>query len=443
MAEVYDRWHKSRPLDGDEPCAEHASRTRKLVPSGEHGKGKRWQVRWRDGSGKQRKENFDKRSMADTRAATIEADLARGLYVDPAAGKESFRVVAERWRTSAVHRSTTASRVERALRNHIYPAFGDRPVASIRPSEIQAWVKDRAQVLALSTLGVTYAYLVSVLNTAVRDRIIAVNPCDGVRLPAKRRTEIVPLHPDVVRALIDAAPDWYRSLTLLAAASGLRQGEVFGLEVEHVDFLRREVRVQQQLITPERGAPYLGEPKTHESYRTVPLAKSAVDALAAHLNRYPVAETELEDRTDPRKPRTRKARLLFLNEHNEPVRRDGWAHVWRRMVSNANKALTAAHERARAAWVKKGKPEGAAPELLQVPEGASMHDLRHFYASLLIKHRENVKTVQKRLGHAKPSITLDTYTHLWPDDEDTTRAAVEEVLGDVPPLCPPRRAYGT
>ncbi|GHC62465.1 tyrosine-type recombinase/integrase [Streptomyces cinnamoneus] len=72
-----------------------------------------------------------------------------------------------------------------------------------------------------------------------------------------------------------------------------------------------------------------------------------------------------------------------------------------------------------------------------------MHDLRHFYASLLIKHRENVKTVQKRLGHAKPSITLDTYTHLWPDDEDTTRAAVEEVLGDVPPLCPPRRAYGT
>ncbi len=440
MAEVYDRWHKSRPLEDDEPCAEHTSKTRKLVPSGEHGKGKRWQVRWRDASGKQRKENFDKRSMADTRAATIDADLARGLYVDPAAGKESFRAVAERWRTSAVHRSTTASRVERALRNHIYPTFGDRPVASIRPSEIQAWVKDRAQVLALSTLRVTYAYLVSVLHTAVRDRIIAVNPCDGVRLPARRRTEIVPLHPDVVRALIDAAPAWYRSLTLLAAASGLRQGEVFGLEVEHVDFLRREVRVQQQLITPEEGVPYLGEPKTHESYRTVPLAKSAVDALAAHLERYPVVEMEIEDRTNPRKPRRRKARLLFLNEHNEPVRRDGWAHVWRRMVANANKALTAAHGRAYAAWTKKGKPEGQAPELLQVPEGASMHDLRHFYASLLIKHRKNVKTVQKRLGHAKPSITLDTYTHLWPDDEDTTRAAVEEVLGDVPPLCPARPA---
>jgi integrase len=75
-----------------------------------------------------------------------------------------------------------------------------------------------------------------------------------------------------------------------------------------------------------------------------------------------------------------------------------------------------------------------------VPEGTSMHDLRHFYASLLIKHRESVKTVQKRLGRSKPSITLDIYTHLWPDDEDTTRAAVESVLGDVPPLCPAKPA---
>ena len=75
-----------------------------------------------------------------------------------------------------------------------------------------------------------------------------------------------------------------------------------------------------------------------------------------------------------------------------------------------------------------------------VPDGASMHDLRHFYASVLIKHRESVKTVQKRLGHSKPSITLDIYTHLWPDDEDTTRDAVEAILGDVPPLCPVKQA---
>lgn len=446
MAEVYDRWHLSRPPKGAEPCTEHSSKTRTLVPSKDHGKGKRWQVRWRDAAGQQKKENFAKRSQADTRAATIEADLARGLYVDPAAGKESFRAVAERWRTSAVHRTGTSSRVERALRLHIYPTFADRPIASIRPSEVQAWVKDRSQVLAPSTLRVTFAYLVTIMHTAVRDRTIAVNPCAGIKLPEVRRPEIVPLHKDAVRALIEAAPPRYRAMILLAAASGLRQGEVFGLEVDCVDFLRREVVVRQQLITPDKDAdadedetpePYLGEPKTHESYRTVPLVGLAVDALAAHLQQYPAAVVDIEDRTDPRKPRRRKAHMLFSNDHNEVIKRASWSHVWARMEERANEALSKEYAEAYTAWVQRGRPKGEEPAPVRVPDGASMHDLRHFYASALIKNRESVKTVQRRLGHSKPSITLDIYTHLWPDDEDTTRAAVEAVLGDVPALCPP------
>ncbi|MDK1348009.1 site-specific integrase [Streptomyces sp. 378] len=446
MASVYDRWHLSRPKKGAEPCAEHSSKTRVPVPSADHGKGKRWQVRWRDAAGEQQKENFAKRSQADTRAATIEADLARGLYVDPAAGKESFRAVAERWRTTAVHRSGTASRVERALRIHIYPTFGDRPIVSIRPSEVQAWVKDRSQVLAPSTLRITFAYLVTVMHTAVRDRTIAVNPCAGIKLPEVRRPEIVPLHKDAVRALIEAAPPRYRAMILLAVASGLRQGEVFGLEVDCIDFLRREVTVRQQLIVPDKDAdaaedetpePYLGEPKTHESYRTVPLVGLAVDALAAHLQQYPAAVVDIEDRTDPRKPKRRKARLLFTTERADVIKRASWSHVWARMEERANEALGKAYGEAYAAWVQRGRPDGQEPAPVRVPDGASMHDLRHFYASALIKNRESVKTVQRRLGHSKPSITLDIYTHLWPDDEDTTRAAVEAVLGDVPALCPP------
>ncbi|MGC9381521.1 tyrosine-type recombinase/integrase [Streptomyces sp. MH13] len=447
MASVYDRWHLSRPKAGAEPCAEHSSKTRVLVPSKDHGTGKRWQVRWRDAAGEQQKENFAKRSQADTRAATIEADLARGLYVDPAAGKESFRAVAERWRTSAVHRGGTSSRVERALRIHIYPTFGDRPIVTIRPSEVQAWVKDRSQALAPSTLRVTFAYLVTIMHTAVRDRTIAVNPCAGIKLPEVRRPEIVPLHKDAVHALIEAAPPRHRAMILLAVASGLRQGEVFGLEVDCIDFLRREVSVRQQLITPDKDVdagedetpePYLGEPKTHESYRTVPLVGLAVDALAAHLQQYPAVVVDIEDRTDPRKPRRRKAHMLFTNGRNDVIKRASWSHVWTRMEERANEeALSKAYAERYAAWVQRGRPKGEEPAPVRVPDGASMHDLRHFYASALIKNRESVKTVQRRLGHSKPSITLDIYTHLWPDDEDTTRAAVESVLGDVPALCPP------
>jgi hypothetical protein len=61
----------------------------------------------------------------------------------------------------------------------------------------------------------------------------------------------------------------------------------------------------------------------------------------------------------------------------------------------------------------------------------TFHDLRHYYASLLIRHGESVKVVQKRLGHKSAVETLDTYSHLWPDSEDRTREAVDEVLGRV------------
>jgi hypothetical protein len=63
-----------------------------------------------------------------------------------------------------------------------------------------------------------------------------------------------------------------------------------------------------------------------------------------------------------------------------------------------------------------------------LPAGTSYHDLRHFYASLLIDHGESVKVVQRRLGHASATETLDTYSHLWPDSEDRTRDAVDSVL---------------
>jgi len=62
-------------------------------------------------------------------------------------------------------------------------------------------------------------------------------------------------------------------------------------------------------------------------------------------------------------------------------------------------------------------------------QGYTFHSLRHYYASLLIRHGESVKTLQARLGHASASETLDTYSHLWPDSDDRTRDAIDAVLG--------------
>jgi integrase len=70
----------------------------------------------------------------------------------------------------------------------------------------------------------------------------------------------------------------------------------------------------------------------------------------------------------------------------------------------------------------------AAVKAAGAPLGTGIHQLRHYYASLLIRHGESVKVVQARLGHASASQTLDTYSHLWPDSDDRTRTAVDSVL---------------
>jgi integrase len=119
--------------------------------------------------------------------------------------------------------------------------------------------------------------------------------------------------------------------------------------------------------------------------RTVPLPDVVAEALAEHLRVFGTGPDG----------------LLFVDDDGLPLLRPRFSRcVWRPAVAAAE----------------------------AVPHGTGMHELRHFYASLLIRHGESVKTVQARLGHATAAETLDTYSHLWPDADDTTRTAVDSVL---------------
>jgi integrase len=383
---VYDRWY--RTVDG------------KRVASAAHGQGKRWQARWRDGDGRQRKQNYDRRADADRALATVKVDLPRGSYVDPRAGRVTFRIRGEQWRAAQVHRATTAAQVETHLRRHVYPTFGDRALGSIRPSEIQAWVRRLEQDLAPSTIGVVYSFVAGIFRAAVRDRLIAASPCVDIRLPRPEPKRVAPLATEQVEALIAAMPERYQALVVLAAGTGLRQGECFGLEVGAVDFLRRTLEVRQQLVTMPGKPAYLAPPKTPSSYRTVPLPQVVVDALAAHLAAFPTVPVEILDATHKPEPKSRQAALVFITAAGVAVRRTRFSPIWR-------PAATAAG----------------------LGDGVTFHDLRHYYPSLLIRHGENVKVVQSRLGHKNAVETLNAYSHLWPDSEDRTREAVDAVLG--------------
>ncbi|MFF8444779.1 tyrosine recombinase XerC [Streptomyces californicus] len=412
MATTEDRWHSQNPKNPDARiCSEHSSRRAQLYPSSQHGTGKRWAVRWRDESRKERRKSFTRKGDADSFAAKITHELEVGQHIDPAARKTLLRTVAEEWLSSAEHRPTTAEGARRQLELHVLPYLGDRAVGGLKRGDIQRWLKDRQKTLAGSTTAIVYGRLKAVLTYAVHNDLIGKNPCAGIPAPKVTKKEVKPLPANVVAALVAAAPPRYRAMVLLAAGSGLRHGELVGLEISHLDLDAGEVHVRQQAVRLDKGDPYIGPPKTDQSYRAVPLAKGVVEALSEHVRRFPPVAVELDDRTDPRKPHSRTAHLVFGNGHGRPINGGGWSRVWSNTVKRANASLAAS---------------GGA-----VPAGASMHDLRHTYASLLIAHRESVKTVQKRLGHAKASVTLDVYVHLFDEVEDTTREAVQNVLGDI------------
>ncbi len=139
----------------------------------------KWRARYRDPAGREHAKHFRRKIDADRWLATVEADIVRGTYVDPNAGKITFREYAESWRVAQMHRPTWVAHVETMLRRHAYPTFGDRSLSSIWPSEVQAWVRRLSESLAPATVKVIHGIVAAIFKAAVSDRRIIASPCLG------------------------------------------------------------------------------------------------------------------------------------------------------------------------------------------------------------------------------------------------------------------------
>jgi integrase len=413
--QIADRWHRrTPPADGSQPCKKCGARDYPYA-SADHGTELRWAVRWRDPEGKQRKRLFKRKPDAQSYAAELKSSMDDGSHTRPTTTQTTFREVALKWQEASgiQHRPATVANVDRSLKRHILPTFGSREIGAIRKADVQEWGTGRAAVLAPSTLEVVYGTLRAVFAWAVGE-YVPVSPCDSrgradrIRLPTKPTKEVVPLSNAQVSALLDAAPAGYRA-AVLTATSGLRQGELFGLEPRHIR--EGEVEVRQQVSVIDGKGVHIAPVKSSSSRRVVPVPTAVTGALNAHVKAFPATPQTMADTTDGNR-RERKVRIVFTTAAGEPVQRSPWARTWRKMVTDANKILADQGEE-------------------QIPAGTTLHTLRHTYASLLIKHGESVKVVQKRLGHSSAAITLDTYSHLWPDSASTTRLAVEQGLGSI------------
>jgi integrase len=341
----------------------------------------RWRARWREADGKQRAKHFDRKLDAHQHLATVRVDTSRGAYIAPDAGQETVATYAARWADAQPWRESSRDRTAHVIAAQIVPTFGTMQLRAVRPSAVQAWVgKMTGAGLAPSTVESYFRVMAAVMKAAKRDRLLHESPCDGIRLPRSDRSKsaLVPLTSDQVLALAGAVPGRYRALVLTSAGLGLRQGEACGLTVDRVDFLRRTVRIDRQLVTPATGDVYLGPPKTASSHRVIALPSVIGDVLAAHLAEYGPGEHG----------------LIFTSSTGAALRRSTWQSAFARAARD-------------------------------VKVDASSHDLRHHCASLLIAAGCSVTAVQHFLGHKNASETLDTYSHLWPNDEDRMRAAID------------------
>lgn len=340
--------------------------------------------------GRSLQRTFDRRADAVAWEAKTRADRDRGVDVDMS-NRTTVAEYFEQWYQARVLRPSSVRIRKSMLRHHIEPTpLGSRPLVKVEPSEIQAWVRSRADVLETPTLRKHVSTLRSMFAAAVLDRRIARNPVQPVArlsLPKADKPKVVPLTIDQVRAWADAAEPQARAMILVQAGLGLRISELLGLRVTDVDFMRREVHITEQLDYRGRQAPL----KTANSRRVVPLPSITAEVLAEHIRRFPPGPEG----------------HVFTRSARNPAKS--------RYPRRANRTWCAPH-----AWAAYREAATAAG----LPDSISSHDLRHHYASVLLDAGESVHAVAARLGDTAQMV-LGVYGHMMPDREDTTRKAVD------------------
>ena len=396
---VVDRWHRSRksPESGD-ICREHG-----LLPSPQHGRGDRWQVRYRDDTGKQRKRNFPKKAGADPNtcasafAAKIADQLNRDAYIDPGRGKVQLRTYAEQWRAALTCDPATVMQIRSRLNVHVYPKIGDvsMGVLAKRPSLVQQWIKGLERDLSASTIKGIVGWVSTIFKAAVDDGVVARNPFDAgsVRRPRVQATKAVPWDLAQVFAISRSLPARFRAMAWLGAGCGHRQGELFGVGLDDVDFLGRVVHVRRQVRIVD-GTLVFSLPKGGKQ-RSVPLPDSVGLRLSAHIAEHGTTSVTLPWRVAGGDPVT--VGLLFT-VGAEALDRNDFNRIWRSARAAAGIADT---------------------------RNNGMHALRHTAASAWLAAGVDIRTVAEYMGHTDPGFTLRTYTHLMPDAADRARKAMD------------------
>lgn len=289
-------------------------------------------------------------------------------------------------------RESTMVRYGDLVRRHITPTIGDVRLGRLRPVDVQRVVDSMvARGLAPRSTVQGYRVLSAALSQAVRWQMLPSNPAAAVRPPRVERAELITPDSEQVQAILKAAEgSWVHLPILLGAATGMRRGEVFALRWRDVDLDADLIRVTGSLQRAG-GKLRIVEPKSARGRRTVALPASVVDALRQHRKEQSERRLLLgEDWTD--------TDLLIEQGDGTPRDPDTVTH---RFVEFAKTAKVS---------------------------GVRFHDLRHAYATSLLRGGVHPKVVSEALGHASTAFTMDVYSHVVPSMQEQAAKAISEAL---------------
>lgn len=353
----------------------HFGSVRKL-PSG------RWQANyWHEGERHVGPDTFPTKADALAYLSNCETDLARGQWIDPAAGRVTLTKYATAWlRGRSDLRETTQAKYDHLLETHILPKLGSTPISALAPSKVRSWYHELARQHA-TTADDAYRLLRAVMNVAKADRQIGENPCQvkgagQVRSPERPVASVR----DVARA-VEEVPARWRLALLLPAWCQLRRGEVLALQRRDVDLLHGTIRVARAWSVPMGAKPVIGLPKTEAGVRTLSIPPNMLPALEDHLERF---------------VRPEPTAWLFGTSTGTCLSPRNFNRTW---------------SKARA---KVGRTD------------LHLHDLRHSGLTWAAASGASVAELMRRGGHANPRAAL-RYQHATEDRDK----AIAEALGQL------------
>jgi integrase len=361
-----------------------------------------WQARYTAPDGRERSKRFDRKVDAENWLAVNGADIARGGWIDPVAGRIKFADWSEQWKgTLTGLRQSTRIRDLDYLDRYLLPTFGQIALSSIDHMAVASWLAGltttgptpwwdpieqpdrKRKPVSPATAVKALQILRKILATAVRAGKIASNPSDSVERPRIEHTEMRFLGPAEVDLLAVSISPRYQALVLVAAYGGLRIGELAGLRRGRVDILQGRIEVAE-ICVEVSGHLLFGPPKTRAGRRILTLPRTVTTALNDHLAAYTPA--------DP-------SALVFTSPEGGPLR----VPAWRRR--HWNPAVEAA---------------GLGP--------LRPHDLRHTAVALWIATGANPLEVSRRAGHTSTAFTQDRYGHLFPEADGAVADRLETLL---------------